>query len=94
MDPINALRRMVEASGKSTRQIARELGRSDSFVRATISQKSRPRIDTFLAIAQACGYEMVMASPADEFTLSQGSELEQGDTGFSTVSYSSVALED
>lgn len=69
MDPTDALKRMVKMSGKPSSQVARELGRAESFVRATISQGTRPRVDTFVEIARACGYEVVLRSVDDEFTL-------------------------
>ena len=56
MDAPQILRHMVASSGKSYRQIARELGRSESFISATIAQGSCPRLDTFAGIAKACGY--------------------------------------
>lgn len=69
MDSTDAPKRMVRMSGKPSSQIAREIGRAESFVRATISQGTRPRVDTFAEIAEACGYEVVLRSGSDEFTL-------------------------
>lgn len=69
MNSVDALRYMVESSEKSTRQIAREMGRSDSFIRATMAQGTRPRVDTFVAVAHACGYEVWVSSPAGRFEL-------------------------
>ena len=81
---------MVETSGKSTRQIAREIGRSDSFVRTTIAQGSRPRIDTFVLIANACGYEVAVKSDYESLKVSSemdGSANMQNDT---RVYYASI----
>lgn len=72
MDSTDAPKRMVRMSGKPSSQIAREIGRAESFVRATISQGTRPRVDTFAEIATACGYEVVLRSRSDEFTLNVG----------------------
>ena len=69
MNPTNALRRMVRLSGKAGSQVAREIGRTESFVRATISQGTRPRVDTFSQIAEACGYKVILRSEHDEFAL-------------------------
>lgn len=74
MDSTDFLRRMVKQSGKTSSQIARELGRSDSYLRATIAQHTRPRIDTFVEIAHACGYEVVLRSERDTFTLGEDAD--------------------
>ena len=69
MNPTDAMRRMVRLSGKPSSQVAREIGRAESFVRATISQGTRPRVDTFSQIAEACGYKVILRSEHDEFVL-------------------------
>lgn len=69
MDAPEILRHMVASSGKSYRQIARELGRSESFISATIAQGSCPRLDTFAGIAKACGYELVLRSESEQLDL-------------------------
>ena len=69
MDAPQILRHMVASSGKSYRQIARELGRSESFISATIAQGSCPRLDTFAGIAKACGYELVLSSESEQLDL-------------------------
>lgn len=69
MSPTDAMRHMVRLSGKPSSQVAREIGRTESFVRATISQGTRPRIDTFSQIAEACGYKVILRSEHDEFVL-------------------------
>jgi len=69
MDASEALRRMIRMSGKSNRQISREIGKADSFVSASLAQGVRPRIDTFARIAEACGYEVLVRSADDSFSL-------------------------
>ena len=69
MNPTDAMRHMVRLSGKPSSQVAREIGRTESFVRATISQGTRPRIDTFSQIAEACGYKIILRSEHEEFAL-------------------------
>ncbi|MDO4796544.1 MAG: hypothetical protein Q4A01_00825 [Coriobacteriales bacterium] len=64
MNPSDAMRAMIEASGKSGRQVAREIGRSDSFVSSTLAQGVCPRADTLAKVAHVCGYQLV-AVPAD-----------------------------
>lgn len=60
----DAMRTMIEMSGKSGRQVAREIGRSDSFVSSTLAQGVCPRADTLAKVAKVCGYELVIV-PAD-----------------------------
>ncbi len=64
MNASDAMRAMIEASGKSGRQIAREIGRSESFVSSSLAQGVCPRADTLAKVAHVCGYELV-AIPAD-----------------------------
>ena len=64
MNASDAMRRMIETSGKSGRQVAREIGRSDSFVSSTLAQGVCPRADTLARIAEVCGYEIVILPAA------------------------------
>lgn len=58
MDGSQALRSMVEASGLTHRQIARRLGRYDSYVSQVITRSGAPGVDTIASIAHACGYRL------------------------------------
>ena len=60
MNANDAMRAMIEASGKSGRQVAREIGRSESFVSSTLAQGVCSRADTLARVAEACGYEIVI----------------------------------
>ena len=60
MDATEAMRLIIEASGKSGRQVAREIGRSDSFVSSSLAQGVCPRADTLARVAHACGYELIL----------------------------------
>lgn len=60
MDATEAMRTIIEASGKSGRQVAREIGRSDSFVSSSLAQGVCPRADTLAHVAHACGYELAL----------------------------------
>ena len=64
MNANDAMRAMIEASGKSGRQVAREIGRSESFVSSTLAQGVCPRADTLARVAEACGYKII-AVPKD-----------------------------
>ena len=59
MDANEAIRLMIKASGKSGRQVAREIGRSESFISSSLAQGLCPRADTLARIADACGYDLV-----------------------------------
>jgi ribosome-binding protein aMBF1 (putative translation factor) len=60
VDANDAIRMMIETSGKSGRQVAREIGRSESFISSSLAQDVCPRTDTLARIARACGYELVV----------------------------------
>ena len=60
MDATETMRLIIEASGKSGRQVAREIGRSDSFVSSSLAQGVCPRADTLARVAHACGYELAL----------------------------------
>lgn len=74
MNASDAMRMMIKTSGKSGRQVAREIGRSDSFVSSTLAQGVCPRADTLAKVAHACGYELVAvpASVASKLSASSG----------------------
>lgn len=65
MDANEAIRRIIKASGKSGRQVAREIGRSESFVSSSLAQGVCPRADTLAHIADVCGYELVIVPKRD-----------------------------
>ena len=60
MDANEAMRLIIESSGKSGRQVAREIGRSESFISSSLAQGVCPRADTLARVASACGYELVL----------------------------------
>ena len=60
VDASEAMRLIIEASGKSGRQVAREIGRSESFISSSLAQGVCPRADTLARVARACGYELVL----------------------------------
>lgn len=60
VDANSAMRLIIEASGKSGRQVAREIGRSGSFISSSLAQGACPRADTHARVARACGYELVL----------------------------------
>ena len=82
MNASEAMRHMIAASGKSGRQVSREIGRSDTFISASLAQGTCPRVDTLAKIAHACGYRIV-AVP-----LSEGWDPnEDAESGVITIEY-------
>lgn len=65
----DALSEIVAVSGKSPITVSREMGRADTFVSATISRGSVPKLDTFAEIAAICGFEVVLRNPTREITI-------------------------
>ena len=59
MKSSDALRRIVESSGMSHRTLARQLGRSPSYISNPIAQGTDMRVSTFSTVADACGYDVL-----------------------------------
>jgi DNA-binding phage protein len=70
----DVMRAMIETSGKSGRQVAREIGRSESFVSSTLAQGVCPRADTLARVADACGYKIVIVPKDVARNLLDGSD--------------------
>lgn len=60
------IRYAVAKSGKSGTDISREIGRSDNFIWSLLRNGSMPRLDTFVSIANACGYEFLLQGDGGE----------------------------
>lgn len=58
MDSMDAMRALVAASGKPTRQLSEALGRSPNFFSACLSQGRHPGADLLAELAEACGYSL------------------------------------
>ena len=67
----NLIRLMCIHSGKSARQISRDMGRSENFISATIHQGSIPGVDLLGEIADACGFELVAVGRGVCFNLNK-----------------------
>ena len=53
-----AVRAVVEHSGKSKAQVSRDIGRSSAFIGVTIHKQSVPSAELMARIAEACGMEL------------------------------------
>ena len=64
MDALDAMRRTISTSGKSNRDIAREMGKSPTYLSSTLTRGSIPSIATAATIADACGYDLALVNRA------------------------------
>lgn len=55
-----AVRGMMDASGVGPSDLSRRLGRSRSYITASVAQGSVPKLDTFARIAHECGYRVML----------------------------------
>jgi hypothetical protein len=69
MDSLDALRLMVEESGKSQRLISTQIGRHPTYLASLIHSGSYPQIDTFVSIAKACGCEVIVRLPTKDIEI-------------------------
>lgn len=60
MDATSAIRQMLATSGLSARAASTALGREISFLPTIFKRNSSPRVDTFAAIADVCGYDLIL----------------------------------
>lgn len=65
----DAVAEIVAMSGKGPIAVSREMGRSDTYVSMTISRGSVPKLDTFVEIAAACGFELVLRGEGREIAI-------------------------
>lgn len=80
MDASSALRQMVETSGLTHRQIARRLGRYDSYVSQMLTRSGAPGADTIASVAHACGYrlDLVPIDGGEPITIGEGATPSDG----------------
>lgn len=82
MDTIDAVRQMVDGSGLTHRQIARQLGRYDTWVSQILTRGRDPQVSTLADVAQACGYRLQLVPMDGGDTITIGEEdHDDGDAG-------------
>lgn len=69
MDTTDCIRHIVEQSGKSGIKISNAIGRSDYFISTTVSKGSDVGCSTMAAIADACGYELILKGHGEEIPI-------------------------
>lgn len=60
MDAGEIIRWMMNESGTSGVDLSHALGKSDSYIGTTLAKKSKPRLDSFVSMAEAMGFEVVI----------------------------------
>lgn len=66
----DAVTRMIKSSGKSKSEVSLEIGKHRNFVSS--SQQSEdwsPQVNTLKAIAQACGYRVVLEGNGERIVI-------------------------
>ena len=92
IDVENLIRLMCIHSGKSGRQVSREMGRSENFISATIHQGSIPGIDLLSEIADACGFQIYAVGHDVRFNLN-GSAWDSIDNFSDGVAFYNVSFD-
>ena len=60
MKPNEVMRALADTYPDGQRALSRKLGRSPGWFSSTLTRGSVPRLDTVAAVADACGYEVVV----------------------------------
>lgn len=60
MNAKEATAKMVDATGRSMREISAELGKHGNYIADFIRKSNSPRVDTFSRIADVCGYDLIL----------------------------------
>lgn len=67
MDAKQLIQTMMKDSGTTGVGLSRAMGKTDGFVSATLARGSVPKVDTFAAMADAMGYEVVVRGHGREY---------------------------
>ena len=60
MDARELIQSMMAESGMGSGELSRAMGKTSGFVSATLSRGSVPRLDTFVEMAEAMGYRVLL----------------------------------
>jgi len=61
---------LMDKNGLGGRELSRLMGKSPTYVSATFARNSTPRVDTFVSMLKALGYEVVVRKGSEEHLLS------------------------
>lgn len=62
VDTLEAVRAMLEHSGRTSYRVAVEMGRAPSYVSSMLRRGSCPSADVLAQMADACGYDLRLVS--------------------------------
>lgn len=62
MQAQEAFRYVLDNSGKSQRQISRDLGKVDTFISSMLSGKRTPGLQLMANVADVCGYDLLLVN--------------------------------
>lgn len=60
MDATSAIRQMLAAGGLSARAASVSMGKNIRYVSDILLKDTTPKVDTFAAIADVCGYDLIL----------------------------------
>lgn len=78
MDILDCIKQMIEASGKSARQVSRDLGRSPNYLGATFANGSDVGASNVARIARLLGWRLVLVRDSDEMEVTPRDNSDQG----------------
>ena len=65
MQPRNVIPTIVSSSGKSMQSISLAIGRTRTYINSTIQNRSISHVDTVAAVADVCGYDLLLRKRDD-----------------------------
>lgn len=69
MDVNSGIRKMMEASGTSARELSRRIGRSPNYVSTTLCVNGDHKAELLIEMASAMGYKLVLEGPGERIQL-------------------------
>lgn len=60
MEPVDAIKVIMERSGKTAYALSVSMGRAKQYMGSLISRHTSPRADTLAEIASACGCDLII----------------------------------
>lgn len=60
---------MIKQSGKSARTVSKDIGRSPTFLSASLAQGNGVSVNTLILVANEAGYELVLKGHGEEIPI-------------------------
>ena len=80
MDIIECAKRMIASSGKSARQVSRDLGKSPNYMAATFANRSDMSASNVARVAKLLGWRLVFRKDDIEMEVTPRADSDQGPT--------------